>query len=114
MADPKVRERLRRVAKSRELKDDVRANMKTFVLSHVYGDNAHITCVQVRASQWHKLKQKSTIHLHPDDDSGSPCGKDERLHILPAPLPPWLGNARCEMQTSAPHPPLLAQAAKTS
>ncbi|KAF3856929.1 hypothetical protein F7725_017652, partial [Dissostichus mawsoni] len=43
--------------------------MKAFVLSIVYAESGDVTCGQARASKWHKLKKKSTVHLPPDDDS---------------------------------------------
>ena len=69
MMDREARELLGRVDESLELEVDVRADMKVFVLFNVYGENAHFTCGQARASKWHTLKKKSTIRLPPDDDS---------------------------------------------
>lgn len=66
--DPQARELLARVGESLELEEEVRSDMKAFVLSKVYAENA-VTCGQARASKWHKLKKKSTIRLPPDDDS---------------------------------------------
>ncbi|MES9880814.1 MAG: hypothetical protein ABW185_08030 [Sedimenticola sp.] len=66
---PAARELLRRVGETLELEDDVRADMKAFVLSNVYSEIADVTCGQARASKWHKLKKKSTIRLPPDDDT---------------------------------------------
>jgi hypothetical protein len=57
------------VGESFELEDEVRADMKTFVLSNIYAESADVTCGQARAFKWHKLKKKSTIRLPPDDDS---------------------------------------------
>lgn len=69
ISDPEARELLLRVGESLQLEDEVRANMKAFVLSKVYGESANATCGQARASKWHKLKKKSTMLLPPDDDS---------------------------------------------
>ena len=64
-----ARELLGRVGESLELKHDVRADMKAFVLSVIYAESADVSCGQARVSKWHKLKNKSTIRLPPDDDS---------------------------------------------
>jgi len=69
ISDPEARELLGRVGESLELEDEVRADMKAFVLSKVYAESADVTCGQARASKWHKLKKKSMIRLPPDDDS---------------------------------------------
>jgi len=67
--DPEARELLARAGENLKLRDDVRAEMKTFVLSKVYTERADATCSQARTSKWHKLKRKSTLRLPPDDDS---------------------------------------------
>ena len=69
MKDPEARELLRRVGESLELKDEVKADMKAFILSKVYGEDIALTCGQARASKWQKLKKKSTARLPPDDDT---------------------------------------------
>jgi len=69
ITDHEARELLIRVGESVELEDEIRANMKSFVLSKIYAESANVTCGQARASKWHKLKKKSTIRLPPDDDS---------------------------------------------
>lgn len=69
ITDPEARELLARVGDSLELEDKVRADMKAFVLSIIYGESADVTCGQARASKWHKLKKKCMIRLPPDDDS---------------------------------------------
>ena len=69
IVNAEARELLGRVGESLKLKDEVRADMKAFVLSIVYGQSANVTCGQARASKWHKLKKKSTILLPPDEDS---------------------------------------------
>ena len=69
ITDPEARELLGRVGENLELEDEVRADMKAFVLSYVYGENADVTCGQARASKWHKLKKKRMIRLPPDDNS---------------------------------------------
>ena len=67
--DSGARELLGRVGERLELQDSVKADMKAFVISNIYGESADVTCGQARASKWHKLKKKSTIRLPPDDDS---------------------------------------------
>lgn len=69
MVVPEARELLGRVGESLELKDEVRADMKVFVLSIVYAEKKDVTCGQARASKWHKLKKKFMIRLPPDEDS---------------------------------------------
>ena len=69
ITDPEARELLGRVGESLELEDEVRADMKAFVLSKIYAESADVTCGQARASKWNKLKNKSTIRLPPDEDS---------------------------------------------
>ena len=67
--DSGARELLGRVGERLELQDSVKADMKAFVISNIYGESADVTCGQARASKWHKLKKKSTIRHQPDDDS---------------------------------------------
>ena len=50
--DPQAREHLGRVGESLELKDEVKADMKAFILSKVYGEDIAFTCGQARASKW--------------------------------------------------------------
>ena len=69
ITDPEARGLLGRVGESLELEDEVRSDMKTFVLSKIYALSDVVNCGQARASQWHKLKKKSTIRLPPNDDS---------------------------------------------
>jgi len=67
--DPEARQLLARIGENLELQEEVRADMKAFVLSKVYAESSDVTCGQARASKWHKLKKKSMIRLPPDDDS---------------------------------------------
>ena len=70
ISDLKARELLGRIGESIDLKDSIRADMKTFVLSYIYGESGNATCKQARASKWQKMKKKkSSIRLPPDDDS---------------------------------------------
>jgi len=68
MTDPEARELMGRVGKGLDLEDSVKVDMKTFVISRVYGENAGATFGQARASKWHKMKKKSTSRL-PTDES---------------------------------------------
>ena len=58
ITDPEARELLGRVGGRLELEDEVRADMKAFVLSNVYVESADVTCGQARASKGHKRKTK--------------------------------------------------------
>ena len=69
MKDPEARELLGRVSECLELKDEVKADMKAFILSKVYCEDIALTCGQARASKWQKLKKKSTVRLPLDDDT---------------------------------------------
>ncbi|KAL8603169.1 hypothetical protein ACOMHN_032615 [Nucella lapillus] len=69
MTIPEARELLERVGKSLDLENSVKADMKSFVFSSIYGESADATCGQARASKWHKMKRKSTFRLPPDEDS---------------------------------------------
>ena len=61
---PEARELLR-VDESLGLKDEVKADMKVFILSKVHGEDITLTCGQARASKWQKLKRRvqSASHL---------------------------------------------------
>ena len=67
MSDPEARELLQQVGERLELRDEVKAAMKTFVLHTMYSENAGVTCEQARASMWHKMKKHSPPP--PDDDT---------------------------------------------
>lgn len=67
--DPEARNLLGRVGENLKLEDNVRDDMKTFVLSKIYAEGIGVTCGQARASKWNKMKKKSMIRLPPDDDS---------------------------------------------
>jgi len=69
ISDPEARELLGGVGESLELRDYVKATMKTFVLSKIYNEDTCVICGQARASWWHKMKKKSTVRLPPDDDT---------------------------------------------
>ena len=53
-------ELLQHVGERLELQDDVRNNMRVFVLTKIYGGDVGVTCGQARASKWRKQKKKST------------------------------------------------------
>ena len=67
--DLQARELLEQVGESLELDDNVRDQMKKFVLTYIYGGSGDVTCGQARASKWNKLKSKSLVRLPPDADS---------------------------------------------
>jgi len=48
--DPEARELLGGVGEILELRDEVKATMKTFVLSKIYNEDTGVTCGQARAS----------------------------------------------------------------
>ena len=80
MKDPEARELLGRVGESLELKDEVKADMKAFILSKDYGEDIALTYGQARASKWQKLKKKSTVRLPPDDDTPNHhCTRQNRI-----------------------------------
>ena len=43
-------------------------NLKTFVIRYVYGSK-ELGCAETRATQWEKMKKKSTQRLMPDEDT---------------------------------------------
>ena len=102
MIDPEARELLGRVGESLELKDEVKADTKAFILSKVFGDDIALTCGQARASKWQKLKKKS--YSPPWTwwwRTEPPLRTNKFHHILPSPFHfggtsnpnwPWLGN----------------------
>jgi len=48
ISDPEARELLKQVGERPELRDEVKAAMKTFVLHTMYSENAGVTCGQAR------------------------------------------------------------------
>ena len=58
ISDPEARKLLERIGESIDLEDSIRANMKTFVLSCIYGGRADATCGQARASKWQKKEEE--------------------------------------------------------
>lgn len=107
ISDPEARKLLGRIGESIDLEDSIRADMKTFVLSCIYGESADATCGQARASKWQKMKKKSMIRLPPDDDSLNPhvertnyityCQLHYNLYDHPSPIGHgWeLVNGKC-------------------
>ena len=49
ISDPEARKLLGGVAESLELRDEVKATMKTFVMSKIYNEDTSVTCGQARA-----------------------------------------------------------------
>ena len=56
MKDPGARQLLGQVGRSLELKDEVKAYIRAFILSKVYGRDIGLTCGHARASKGQKLK----------------------------------------------------------
>ena len=67
--DPESVELLGRVGVSLQLQDDTKADMRSFVLRHIYDEKPDVTCGQARASKWNTMRKKSTARLPPDEDS---------------------------------------------
>ena len=67
--DPEARELLVNVGKCLSLESNTKREMKTFVLTKIYGESIGLSCGQARASKWRKQKKKSTATLPPDQDS---------------------------------------------
>ncbi|MCG8430912.1 MAG: hypothetical protein MJA29_07055 [Candidatus Omnitrophica bacterium] len=63
--DPEARKFLQRVGQNLDLEDDVREDMKTFVVCKIYGEKEK----NARAAKWRRMKRKSTARLPPDEDS---------------------------------------------
>jgi len=59
ISDPEAREHLEQVGERLELRDEVKAAMKTLILHTMYSETAGVTCGQARASRWHKMKKKA-------------------------------------------------------
>jgi len=85
VSDPEARELLQQVGERLELRDEVKAAIKTFVLYIMYSENAGVrpTCGQARASKWHKNEEKSTVRLPPDDDMLNHHLERTNYNILP-------------------------------
>ena len=66
--DQNSQEMLQNVGCSLSLEKEVIANMREFILTKVYRENAK-TCGEARSSKWKKLKKKTMIRLPPDNDS---------------------------------------------
>ncbi len=58
LADVEACELLQHVGERLELQDDVRNDMKEFVITKIYGGDVGVTCGQARASRWRKQKKK--------------------------------------------------------
>ena len=116
-------ELLKRVGEDVELDDEVRADMKAFVICNVYAESGDVSCGQARASKWHKLKKKSTMRLPPDSNSLdfhvertnyiTYCQHHYNLLEHPSPIGHgWeIMNGKC--RPACQHPSSLARAAHT-
>ena len=93
ISDPEARELLERAGESLELRNKVKADMKTFVLSKVtcLHENACVrpTSGQATASRWQNMKKNSTVRQPYDDFTlihYLERTKDKRHNILTDPL----------------------------
>jgi len=59
ISDSEARELLEQVGERLELRDEVKAAIKTFVLHTMYSENTGVTCGRVRAFTRHKMKEKA-------------------------------------------------------
>ena len=66
--DREAQELLHGVGENLQLHDDIRRNMKKFVLMKIYGENTDL-CGKARASKWRNMKKKCMARLRPDDDT---------------------------------------------
>ena len=93
--DPEARSLLLKVGDTLDLPEDVRNDMRKFVLQKIYGEMAS-TCREARAKKWRKMKKKSLSRLPPDEDTLhhhfdrvnylSYCQKHFRLAQHPSPI----------------------------
>ena len=67
--DPQSRQLLQRVGENLQLQNDIKQEMKLFVLRNVYDECSNVTCGKARALKWNKMKKKRTAQLPPDEDS---------------------------------------------
>ena len=66
--DDEGQQLLHHVGDQLELSDEVRNNMRKFVITKIYGEKA-TSCSDARASRWRKMKKKSLGRLPPDEDT---------------------------------------------
>ena len=66
--DKEAQKLLQGVGQNLQLDDNVRKNMKQFVLMKIYEENVD-SCGKARTSKWRKMKKKSMARLPPDDDT---------------------------------------------
>ena len=69
LADVEACELLQHVGERLELQDDVRNDMRVFVLTKIYGGDVGVSCDQAIASKLRKQKEKKTKSLPPDENS---------------------------------------------
>ena len=65
--DQEAQHLLQKVGNCLELSDDVRDDMRQFVLLKIYGGK-ETNCAEARAAIWRKMKKKSLVPLPPDED----------------------------------------------
>ena len=63
VSDHEAKAMLSRVDENLELKDKVKVDMQSFVLSKLYSDSGDLTRGQAKASKWQKTKRENTICL---------------------------------------------------
>ena len=93
--DSEAQRLLQNVGVSLDLTEEVKADMRKFVLTKIYGIKA-ATCREARAAKWRKMKKKSLSRLPPDEDTLhhhldrtnylSYCQKHYRLVVHPPPI----------------------------
>ena len=66
--DKEAQELLQKVGKCLKLSDNVRDDIRLFVLLKIYGGK-ETTCTEARAAKWRKKKKKSLVGLPPDEDT---------------------------------------------
>ena len=66
--DQEAQHLLQKVRYCLELPDDVKDDIKPFVLLKIYGGK-ETNCAEARAAKWRKMKKKSLAHLPSDEDT---------------------------------------------
>ena len=72
--DPQLRQLLQRIGENLQLTNDIKQEMKLFVLRNVYDECSNVTCGKAIALKWNKMKEKRTARLPPPKTYfGQPC-----------------------------------------
>ena len=69
MNDPECVQLLQNVGRNLHLQENIKSEMRQFVIRKVYGETDFETCGHARASKWSRMKKKRTARLPPDEDS---------------------------------------------